>query len=164
MGHLLFKIKAVQAPKKLATREATAEDSPAIVDLLNRAFAIERWFDPTPQSTQGVKELMGQGHFLRACAGTDALLGVVWIGRIRDGAYINQLAIEPARQRQGYGSSLLKIAEAACRDAGCGTAYLSVASPRTELFPMYEDFGYTEVARQLFRHGPHQLVLMSKSL
>ena len=107
---------------------------------------------------------MNQGRFLVALDAADILVGCVWIGSLKDQGYINLIAVEPLRQGEGFGSALLTASEARCQDAGRSVAYLTIASPRTELFPFYQRRGYGEVGRQTICNGPHELVLMSKAL
>ena len=77
---------------------------------------------------------MKHGRFLVLPDG-EALAGSVYVEMHGTVGYFGLLSIDPARQKQGPGARLIRIAEGACRDAGCAEIELEVVNLRTELPP-----------------------------
>jgi GNAT superfamily N-acetyltransferase len=123
-------------------RGATAADAPALLALINRAFAVERFFlDADRLDAQGLQDRFRSGEFLLleedgapvACAYLEL--------RGADG-YVGLLSVDPSRQGQGIGSRMMEAAEQHCRAAGCRHLDLRVVNLREELPPFYRQRGY----------------------
>jgi GNAT superfamily N-acetyltransferase len=149
----------------LLIRSAVATDRDAIAQLLTDAFEIERDFDDTATTGDDVSKLMASGEIMVGVDSGGTVVTCVWIGRLRNAGYINQLATLPAHQRKGYGRQMMNAAEARCRTLGHTTWFVTIASPRVELFPMYRKRGYREIDRRpMHARRDFELVLMTKSL
>jgi ribosomal protein S18 acetylase RimI-like enzyme len=135
--------RAVSTP---TFRRADRADVPRIVQLVNRAFAVEAFFalgDRT--SDEKVGEMLAHGTFFLAEV-RDRLVGCVHAERREGGrGYIGMLAVDPALQRQGLGRQLMRVAERHCLQAHCTEAILTVINLRTELPPFYRSLGYQEI-------------------
>lgn len=81
------------------------------------------------------------------------------------------LSVAPAAQGTGLGRTMIAAAEAFARERGCTWMDLEVASPRLELPPFYQKFGYEvsgtaewpEEALDTLK-SPAHFVVMSKTL
>jgi GNAT superfamily N-acetyltransferase len=81
------------------------------------------------------------------------LAGCVYVEVTGELGYFGLLSVDPARQGQGHGSTLLRAAEEFCRGAGCPVMEIQVVNLRTELFPYYRRRGYTERGIRAFTAG-----------
>jgi len=150
-------------------RKADPAEAEAIAGLINRAFAVERFFiDGDRTNREEVLELFRTGTFLLTEDG-NLLVGCVYIERREKRAYLGLLSIEPARQRSGLGSRLMAAAEDQARQWGCHAVDLRVVSLRQELPGFYRSLGYAENGTEPFPPEaatklPCHLVRMSKPL
>ena len=150
-------------------RKAEPLEADAIAGLINRAFAVERFFiDGDRTSLEKVQELFGTGDFLVAEDG-NTLMGCVYVERRGERGYVGLLSIDPARQRSGLGSRLMAAAEDHARKAGCHAMDLRLVNLRQELPGFYRRLGYAETGTEPFPPDakpkrPCHLVTMSKHL
>jgi ribosomal protein S18 acetylase RimI-like enzyme len=133
----------------MRTRLATADDLPAIVPIVNAAFAVEKFFiDGERTSVEIAREQMNNGVFIVAEEATDdgaaRIIGSVYVERRGDRGYFGMLAVAPEAQGRGLGRLLVEAAEGHCRANGCDFMDLSVINLRTELPPFYRKLGYRE--------------------
>jgi len=70
--------------------------------------------------------------------------------------YVNVLACYPGHRGQGYGSLLLRAAEAIARDAGLRRMSVIVADTNTGARRLYERHGYREIAQRRCERGDWQ--------
>src|SRR6516225_6942212 len=100
-------------------RTATDTDVQAIVDLVNRAFAVELFFKTGDRTDEAqVRELMYDGQFLLLSDG-DTLSACVYVKLNHDRCYIGLLAVDPDKQKSGIGARMMHEAEDLGRRAGC---------------------------------------------
>jgi GNAT superfamily N-acetyltransferase len=152
------------------TRTAGSADAANIAHLVNLAFRPERFFiDGDRTDPEKVRALLQKGKFLLAEeAGT--LIGSVYVELRGERGYFGLLAIDPARQRAGLGSCLIKAAEEYCRASGCLFMDLTIVNVRVELPGYYRRHGYAENGTLPFPEDQHppkmpcHLVRMSKAL
>ncbi len=152
--------------------------------LLHRAYAVHAAaglrFAATHQSVQTTRERAGAGecwvgeqngklvatvtvippHMGRSLAdagcATYAATGV---------AKVNQLAVEPALKRQGYGALLMDHAEARARALGAHTLALDTAAPAETTIAWYQRRGYTICDRCDWRpHVNYESVVLKLAL
>jgi len=125
-------------------RQANDFDVDAIVTLVNRAFAVEEFFR-TGQRTDhsNIREMMRHGPFLLLTE-HDTLIACAYVTLNGDRIYIGMLAVDPAQQKSGIGSRMMREAEDFGRRAGCKFADLRVVSVRPELPQIYSKLGYVE--------------------
>jgi len=152
-------------------RTATFADIPAIVQLVNAAYAIETFFGGTRTDAKAVAELMEKGEFLVAESASGRLLACVYTEVQGERGYFGMLAVEPSRQGSGLGRRMVGAAEEFCRNHGCKWVDITVLSLRPELLPLYRKLGYSETGTEAF-HPPQSrevgvachLIVMSKGL
>jgi ribosomal protein S18 acetylase RimI-like enzyme len=140
---------------------ATEADYPAIVDLANRAYR-----GTGPEASWNVENLIeGQrldetflrdelaakpkAHLLLWRADDGALLGSVWLEPVESvkpiaaGAwYLGLLAVDPRRQNQQLGRTLLAAAEDYARLSGANRIRMTVVQLRDTLIAWYQRRGY----------------------
>jgi ribosomal protein S18 acetylase RimI-like enzyme len=154
---------------KDAIRQAASSDIPQVVDLINRAFAVERFFKSGDRTDfNQVRQMMAQGTFL-LLTDEDDLLACVFVKLTGDRGYIGTLSVDPARQRSGLGTRMMREAEEYCRAAGCKAVDIRIVNLRTELPAIYHKFGFVETGTQsaeVIKNAtqPIHFITMSKSL
>jgi len=151
-------------------RIAQSADAPAVAQLINAAFLVERIaFDRDRIDTQGVREFMQKGPFLIA-DDTTGLSGCVYVEIHGERGYLGLLSVAPARQGTGLGRRLVAAAEECARNAACHTMDLRIISPRAEsLLPFYQHLGYAQNGTAAFpaevtTKVPCHYILMAKTL
>ena len=151
-----------------AIRRAITDDVGVLVALINRAYEVEKFFvEGDRVSHAKVVELLSQGAFL---IGEDdgATVASVYVDLTADRGYFGLLAVDPGRQGQGWGRTMVEAAEQHARAAGCVAMDISVVNLRTELPPFYHRLGYRDSGTAPFTDQratqPCHFVLMSKSL
>ena len=126
-------------------RTATRADVGAIVDLVNRAFAVERFFKTGDRTDEAqILELMRDGRFL-LLIDEAVLVACVYVKLNGDRCYIGLLSVDPAKQRSGIGARMMQEAEDLGRRAGSRFADIRTVSVRPELPVIYHKLGYVEI-------------------
>src|SRR5947209_121604 len=127
-----------------AVKPALPADAAAIASLVNRAFAVERFFKDGDRTSAGdITRLMNEGTFLlRGDPATPS--ACVYVRINGDHGYIGLLSVDPGQQSSGIGSQMMRHAEEFCRRAGCSVADLRIVDVRTELLDYYGKRGYVE--------------------
>jgi GNAT superfamily N-acetyltransferase len=130
------------------TKRAELSDVPQIVLLINRAFAVERFFkDGDRTDVEQVQQMMGEGTFLLLSDG-ERLDGCIFVKLNGDRGYLGTLAVDPARQKAGMGALMMGKAEEYCRAAGCRVLDIRIVNVRPELPVIYRKFGFVETGTQ----------------
>ena len=153
-------------------RIATGADVPAVRQLINAAFVVERpIFDNDRIDDIGVRDYMTKGQFLLHEDPAGKLVACVYLEPDQDGrCYLGLLSITPERQGTGLGRRVLVQAEDFARAAGGQTIWLRTLSARIPpLRPYYERFGYKLVEMaplppELHPKIPCEFVVMEKRL
>jgi N-acetylglutamate synthase-like GNAT family acetyltransferase len=130
----------------LSMRIATDADVPAITQLINAAFVVERpIFDHDRIDDIGVRDYMTKGKFLLHEDPAGTLIACVYLETSSDGrCYLGLLSVLPKHQGKGLAPKILTVAENFARNADCRTIWLRTLSARVlPLRPFYEKFGYT---------------------
>lgn len=154
---------------KEAIRRATSSDIPQIVSLINRAFAVERFFKTGDRTdSEQIRQMMEQGTFLLLEDGIRPL-ACVFVKTTGDRGYIGTLSVDPERQRSGLGTRMMHEAEACCRAAGCKAVDIRIVNVRQELPAIYHKFGFVETGTQSAEviksaTRPVHFITMSKNL
>jgi len=159
----------VVSETKAAIRPATPSDISQIVDLINRAFAVERFFKSGDRTdSEQVRQMMEQGTFLLLENNGDPV-ACVFIKVTGDRGYIGTLSVDPVHQRSGLGIRMMREAEEYCRRAGCKVVDIRIVNLRTELPAIYRKFGFVETGTQsaeVIKNAtrPIHFITMSKPL
>jgi N-acetylglutamate synthase-like GNAT family acetyltransferase len=140
--------EAVTKPPSEIVREATASDVPEIVSLINRAFAVERFFKNADRTNpEQVRQMMAEGKFL-LLAEQGHIVACVFVKLTGDRAYLGTLAVDPARQKSGLGGRMMREAETYGRVAGCKALDIRIVNVRAELPDIYRKYGFVETGTQ----------------
>src|SRR5580765_1194856 len=129
----------------LPVRSAASADAPAIVALVNAAFAVEKAFVDGERTTlDEIRVLLGKGEFLLADdpAGTIAVCAYVEQRGFR--AYVGVLSVHPHRQGAGLGKQMMSAIEDYCRNRRVRSLDIRILSLRHELPPFYRKLGFVE--------------------
>ncbi len=151
------------------SRQASADDVDAIVALINRAFAVERFFKSGDRTNpEQVQQMMHEGKFL-LLADKDGIDACVFVKVTGERGYLGTLSVDPARQKSGLGARMMREAEAYFRAAGCKAVDIRIVNLRAELPAIYRKFGYVETGTQsaeVIRNAtrPIHFITMSKEL
>jgi len=137
-----------------------------VADLVNRAYEVERFFvDGDRTSAPEILELMERGHFI-VLEHSEGLAAAVFMDP--KAGYLGMLSVDPAFQKLGLGTRLVRIVEALCEAVGCSGVHLRIINLREELARWYRSLGYVEVGTSPYEHRPVKqachFVEMRKSL
>lgn len=152
-------------------RFAEESDLPALMALVNEAFAVERYFHIGERLDESrTRSYFQQGRFLLA-EDDGTLIGCVYVRLHGEEGYLGLLSVDPTRQKTGLGRRMVAAAEEFAREMGAHRMDLTIVNLRTELPPFYEKLGYTflreepipdELARRV--NQPIHFLRMSKPL
>jgi len=131
-------------------RRATPEDIPAMLAVINAAFAIETFLEGTRTNREGLMEMMERGEFLLAHEGSGKLAASVYVEKRGRRGYFGMLAVDPGQQGKGLSRKMVEAAEEYFRERGCEALDLTVLSLRPELPPLYRKFGFAETGTEEF--------------
>ncbi len=155
----------------VSIRIANATDVPAIVPVVNAAYAIEMFFQGTRTDAEGVAEMMQKGEFLVAESASRGIVATVYTELCGERGYFGMLAVEPSQQGSGLGRMMVEAAEEHCRSRGCKHMDITVLSLRPDNLSLYRKFGYVETGTEQFHPPPSRkvgvechLIIMSKAL
>jgi len=153
-------------------RQATEADIPRLVPMINAAFTVETFLEGARTDLERLSAYFLKGELLLAEDASGQLIGSIYTELRLPRGYLGILAIDPAHQRSGHGSTLMAAGEAHLRGKGCVAVDISVIEWRTELPPIYRKLGYIETAIQDFQPSqklkpgvpPCRIIVMSKPL
>jgi len=134
----------------LRLRAATVEDRLQIIDVVNRAFAIETFFDGTRTDEARISEMMRRGGFLVAEDEDGEIAACVFVESRGERGYFGMLSVDPARKGTGLGRTMVEAAENWCRARGHAGVDITVLNMRPELPPFYRKLGYEETGTEEF--------------
>ena len=150
-------------------REAGAGDVPALVALINAAFAVEWDFvDRERTSAAEIDGLRARGTFLVVDGAAGEVRACVYLERRDARVYLGMLAVHPAQQKRGLGRLLMSECERRCRAWGATAIDIRIVNRRTELPPIYLRMGFVDRGTEPFEdpllRKPCHFILMSKDL
>jgi len=123
-------------------RMATEADFYPLLELINAAFEVERFFKNEDRlDAAKLRAYFDKGDFL-VLEEEDRLIACVYVERKDDRAYLGLLSVDPTQQKSGLGRRLMSAAEEFAREMGARFADLTVVNLRTELPPIYQKMGY----------------------
>ena len=135
---------------QVTVRQATKEDTPAMIPIINAAFAVEGFLDGTRTDEERIEDYWRGGTFLVA-EDEGRVIASVYAELRGERGYFGMLAVDPAQQGRGLARTMIRGAENFCRQHGCKFMDISVLSLRPELPPLYRKFGYVESGTEEFR-------------
>jgi GNAT superfamily N-acetyltransferase len=150
-------------------RAARESDAEALVQLINHAFLVERFFiDGDRIDLAGVRQFLKLGVFLLE-EEIGRPVACVYVEVRADRGYFGLLSVDPVRQGSGLGKRLVAAAEDYCRESGCAFLDLQIVDLRAELPAFYRKLGYGETGTAPFpadivTKQPCHFVKMSKTL
>jgi ribosomal protein S18 acetylase RimI-like enzyme len=98
-----------------------------------------------------------EDHVIRLAERAGERVGYLWIGpalMIPDMAWVNDIEVEPAFRRQGYGRALMAEAERLAADLGYPKLGLNVMGGNGGAIALYESLGYTVMQQQMQKRLP----------
>jgi GNAT superfamily N-acetyltransferase len=156
------------SPLGVCVRRATAQDVPALVALINRAYEVERFFvDGDRTGADEVHGLRAHGDFLVLDRPGDGLAASVHVSSQGGRGHFGMLSVAPDLQGLGLGRRLVTVAEALCTAQGCVAMDIEVVALLPALHAWYRSLGYREHGTAPFpvpSRLPCHYVLMSKPL
>jgi ribosomal protein S18 acetylase RimI-like enzyme len=153
----------------ITIRTAGAEDVPAIVALLNAAFAMERAFiDRDRTSASEIAHYIETGAFFVVDAEDGALASCMYLEQRGDRVYLGMLAVSPTQQGRGIGRQMMTAAERHAASLGCHAIDIRIIDRRTELPPFYRLLGFVDNGTEPFEDAmltkPCHFILMTKAV
>jgi ribosomal protein S18 acetylase RimI-like enzyme len=147
----------------VSLRPATAADVPRLTELVGAAYGhyVERIGEPPRPMTDDYAEVV-RDHKVVVAEDDGEIVGLVVLGIDDEGFFVDNVAVDPARQGTGVGRALLEHAEAAARNAGFDSIYLYTHERMVENLTLYTRIGYVEYDRRL--EGGARIVYLRKSL
>jgi ribosomal protein S18 acetylase RimI-like enzyme len=138
----------------ISVRRALPSDAPALAELVNRAYAVERFFvEGERTSADEIVRLVESGAFL-VLENKGGLAAAVYVESKTESGYIGMLSVDPGLQGMGIGTRLVRIAEAMCEAMGATSVRLRIVNLREELGRWYRSLGYSEVGTAPYTHRP----------
>jgi predicted N-acetyltransferase YhbS len=152
-------------------RTATEADFNAVLNLINAAFQVERFFKNQDRlSPEDLASHYQTGTFLLS-EDAGRITGCIYVKREGERAYFGLLSVDPTRQKAGIGRRLVAAAEEFARETGARFMDLRIIHLRTELLEIYGKMGYhvmgTEpypAERNHMLSQPVHFITMSKEL
>ena len=154
---------------KEAIRRATPSDVPELVNLINRAFAVERFLKSGDRTDpEQIQRMMELGIFL-LLEEERRLLACVFLKMTGERGYVGTLSVDPAHQRSGLGTRMMHEAEDYCRAVGGKVIDIRIVNLRTELPAIYRKLGFIETGTQAAEviksaTQPIHFITMSKNI
>jgi ribosomal protein S18 acetylase RimI-like enzyme len=120
-------------------------DEQAVVELWARCGLVRPWNDPHDDIAR--KRRVQAELFLVAVADGDAGAGATIAGTVMAGydghrGWINYLATDPARRRQGIARALMQAAEAGLARLGCPKINLQIRHDNRDAIAFYQHIGF----------------------
>lgn len=123
-------------------RTATEADFNSILNLINSAFQVERFFKNRDRlDADDLARHFRDGTFLLS-EEDGKLAGCIYVTRHGDHAYFGLLSVDPSHQKSGIGRRLVAAAEEFARETGARAMDLKLINLRTELPGIYQKLGY----------------------
>ncbi len=130
-------------------REATSEDIPELVRIINAAFRVEDFFvngDRTNRVDIAKRMSDPAVRFLVVDApDSRGLAAGVQVDVHGQRGHFGMLAVDPEFQRRGLSRVLMNAVEEYCRAAGCKDLEIEVVNLREELSAFYDAMGFVSI-------------------
>lgn len=115
------------------------DETEAVVALWDACDLIRPWNDPRRDIERKLR--VDPALFLVA-AEEELVLGSVMAGYEGHRGWINYLAVDPSRRRQGLGTRLMDEAERLLAERGCPKINLQIRSENADVIAFYGALGY----------------------
>ncbi len=155
----------------MEVRAATEHDFDAILNLINQAFQVERFFLSEDRLNAAELEFHFKTGTFLVTEDDGKITGSVFVKLDEERAYFGLLSVDPSQQRNGVGRRLVAAAEEFAREMGAHFMDITVVNLRTELPGIYSKLGYQVNGQKPFppeaNHKltqPVYLICMSKEL
>ena len=152
-------------------RTAIDADFASILNLVNTAFKVERFFKNQDRLTAADLESYFKSGIFLVSDDAGRISGCIYVKRSGERAYFGLLSVDPSRQKTGLGRRLVAAAEEFARETGARFMDIRVINLRTELPVIYAKMGYRVVGTEPYpqeRHHvltqPVHFICMSKEL
>lgn len=147
----------------ITLRRALPADAATVRDLTRRAYA--KWVpllgrEPSPMGAD--YDTAVRTHVIDLLIDHDRIVGLIEMLPATDHLLIENVAVDPATQGQGYGRRLLAHAESVAADRGLNEIRLYTNALFAENIRLYRMLGYTVAREEAFKGG--RVVHMSKTL
>jgi ribosomal protein S18 acetylase RimI-like enzyme len=124
-------------------------DEQAVVELWARCGLVRPWNDPHDDIAR--KRRVQPELFLVAVVDGGAGVGATIAGTVMAGydghrGWINYMATDPARRRQGIGRALMHAAEAGLARLGCPKINLQIRHDNRDAIAFYQRIGFSDDA------------------
>ena len=127
----------------LQIRPFAEGDEAQVVDLWARCGLLRPWNDPRKDIARKLR--VQRDLFLVGVDG-DRIAGTVMAGYEGHRGWINYLAVDPDRRRQGFARALMGAAEERLRALGCAKINLQIRQDNSEAIAFYRRIGFAEDA------------------
>ncbi|MFZ0662001.1 MAG: GNAT family N-acetyltransferase [Acidobacteriaceae bacterium] len=152
-------------------RTATEADFNLILNLVNSAFQVERFFKNQDRLDPGdLARQFKEGTFLLT-EDKGTLTGCINVKYQGDRGYFGLLSVDPAHQKSGVGRRLVAAAENLARETGAHVMDLKFIHLRAELLGIYRKMGYETTGTEQYPSErthmltqPVHFICMSKDL
>jgi ribosomal protein S18 acetylase RimI-like enzyme len=114
-------------------------DEPQVINLWRRCDLVRPWNDPHRDIVRKLR--MNPELFLVGVV-ENRIVATVMAGYEGHRGWINYLAVDPDRQRNGYGRAIMVEAERLLRELGCPKINLQVRSTNRKVIEFYRAIGY----------------------
>lgn len=123
-------------------REVVLLDESSIDDVIELEKACFAYHWTREQFQLGLKD---GAYVVLGVRDGEALAGYIAFSVIADEMEILNLAVDPARRRQGIGTALLKCAFDICKIRGVTRSFLDVKESNDPALHLYKKFGYFQI-------------------
>src|SRR5689334_846208 len=96
-------------------RPAARSDAPAMIHVINSAFAVEAFLEGTRIDELRLAEHWNGGEFLVAEDDAGKIVASVYVEIKEDRGYFGMLAVDPSQQGRGLARQMIDAAEDHCR-------------------------------------------------
>ena len=136
---------------------------PAAEAQLPQIARLERLCFPDPWEEAVLRQWLRNFH---VCLDGDTVTGYIVLQLIPGEGSIDNVAVDPARRRQGLGDALVRYAKELARAQGAAALYLEVRAGNEPALRLYKKHGFvpTGVRRRYYSHPTEDAVLMTAEL
>ena len=124
---------------KIEIRPFRPDETEAVVALWEACDLIRPWNDPRKDID---RKLRVDPELFLVAVEDELVVGAVMAGYEGHRGWINYLAVEPGKRRQGLGRDLMAVAERLLAERGCPKINLQIRSENADVIAFYGALGY----------------------